>query len=150
MSTEENKRIVREVIECGFGQGDLTVVDQYHNTDSVDHQEALGTDFIKHLKDAIVNLRTAFPDLHFEIHDIVAEGELVAFRSTMTGTHLGDLQAGPMRQIPATGRKVSVPHMHFMTIVDGKTTDLWHLWNTPMMLQQLGIMPAERQVPAGQ
>jgi hypothetical protein len=34
--------------------------------------------------------------------------------------------------------------MHFMRIVDGKTTDLWHLWNVPMMMMQLGVTAAPR------
>lgn len=140
MSAEKNQAIVRDFMERGFGQGDLTVVDEYTYTGGVDHQEPLGTDFATHLKEAITMLRTAFPDLHFEIHDMLADGDVVAFRSTMTGTHLGMLQAGPGRQIPATGHKVSVPHMHFVRIVDGQTRDLWHLWDTPMMLHQLGIM----------
>jgi predicted ester cyclase len=144
MNAEKNQAIVRDVMERGFGQGELSVIDKYHATDGVDHQEPLGTDFVAHLKDTITSLRMAFPDLHFEIHDMIAEGDMVAFRSTMTGTHLGQLHAGPTRQIPATGRKVSVPHMHFVRIVNGKTTDLWHLWNTPMMMQQLGIVAEER------
>lgn len=145
MDTERNVAIVRDVMERGFGQGDLSVIDAYHSTDGVDHQEPLGTDFVGHLKDTIVSLRTAFPDLHFEIHDILAEGELVAFRSTMTGTHQGNLQMGPGPSIPATGREVSVPHMHFVRIVNGKTKDLWHQWNMPMMFKQLGIVVENRE-----
>lgn len=143
MNTEENKAIVREVMERGFNQGDLTVIDKYHHPDGVDHQEPLGTDFVAHLKQVITAMRQAFPDLHFEIHDIVAEGDIVAFRSTMTGTHSGLFMMMPGRPLPATGRKISVPHMHFVSVVDGKTRDLWHLWNMPMMLQQLGIAPPQ-------
>lgn len=143
MNTEENKAMVRGFMERAFGQGDLSAVDQYQTADGVDHQEPLGTDFIAHLKDVIVMLRTAFPDLHFDIHEMVAEGDIVAFRSTMTGTHLGPLQAGP-RQVPPTGRHVAVPHMHFVQITNGKTTDLWHVWNTPLMMQQLGVGAPER------
>lgn len=143
MDTEQNKAIVRDVMERAFGQGDLSVLDGYHSPDGIDHQEPLGTDFIAHLKQVIVSLRTAFPDLHFDIHDIVAEGDIVAFRSTMTGTHLGPLQMGPTPAIAATGKVIAVPHMHFIRIVEGRTTDLWHLWNTPQMMQQLGVMPPQ-------
>ncbi len=139
MNTAENQVMVRDFMERGFNQGDLSVVDQYNSIEGIDHQEPLGTEFATHLKEVITGLRTAFPDLHFEIHDMLAEGELVAFRSTMTGTHLGMLQAGTSKQIPATGNKVSVPHIHFVRVVDGKTKDLWHIWDTPMMMRQLGI-----------
>src|SRR5260370_39883767 len=70
-------------------------------------------------------LRSAFPDLHFEIHDMLAEGELVAFRSTMTGTH-----RGPFQGLAPTGKSLSVAHMHFVRVVAGKTSDLWHVWST--------------------
>ena len=144
MNTQGNQAIVYDVMENAFNQGDLSVLDKYHTSEGVDHQEPLGTDFIAHLKEVITSMRTAFPDLHFEIHNVLSDGEIVAFRSTMTGTHLGPLQAGPRGQIPPTGRKVSVPHMHFLQVVDGKTTDLWHLWDMPMMMRQLGIMSEER------
>lgn len=144
MNTAKNQAMVRDFMERAFNQGDLSVIDEYQAVDSVDHQEPLGTDFNTHLKEVVTWLRTAFPDLHFEIHDFLAEGDLVAFRATMTGTHRGPLQVGPGRQIPATGHSVSVPHMYIMRIDDGKTRDLWHMWDRPMMLQQLGIMAEER------
>ena len=140
MNTEENKRISREVIERAFNQGDLTVIDEYMASDATDHQEAPGANFCHHLKEVVTGLRTAFPDLHFEIHHIIAEQDIVAFHSTMTGTHAGLLSLGP-RPVPPTGNKVSVAHMHFVRIANGKTTDLWHVWDTPRMMQQLGVMP---------
>jgi predicted ester cyclase len=96
------------------------------------------------MKEVILGLRTAFPDLKFEVHAILAEGDIVAFRSTMTGTHRGPLTVGPGRGLPPTGRTVSVPHMHFVRMVHGKAVDLWHLWDTPQMLRQLGVAPEPR------
>ena len=142
MDTERNKVVCREMMERAFNQGDVTAIETYNAPDGVDHQEPPGTDFITHLKQVVTAMRTAFPDLHFELHEMVAEGEIVAFRSTMTGTQTGPLSLLPGRTLPPTGNKVSVPHMHFVRVVDGKTTDLWHVWNIPMMQQQLGVAPA--------
>ena len=142
MITEENKIATRKMMEQAFNQGNLSAIDEFNAPDGVDHQEPAGTDFIAHLKKVVVGLRTAFPDLHFEIHDMLAEGDVVAMRSTMMGTHTGTLNVMPGRSLPATGRRVSIPHMHFVRIVDGKTTDLWHLWNITMMMHQLGVPPA--------
>lgn len=141
MSTETNKAISMEVLEKGFNQGDLSVIDKYTAPDGIDHQEPPGTDIIAHIKDVILGMRTAFPDLHFEVHQMIAEGEIVAFRSTMTGTHLGVFNIGPIRGLAPTGRKISVPHMHFVRMVNGKTYDLWHVWDIPSMMRQLGIAP---------
>lgn len=141
MTDETNKTIALETLERAFNQGDLSVIDEYVASNGTDHQESPGTDFPTHLKEVITRLRTGFPDLHFEIHNILSEGEIVAFRSTMTGTHQGTLDMGMGRAIPATGRKVSVPHMHFLRFVDGKNVDLWHMWDMPKMMQQLGVTP---------
>lgn len=145
MTAEENKAIIRQFIERGFNQGDLSAVDEHLAADAIDHQEPPGTDFRQHLKAVISGLRTAFPDLHFEVHEILAEGDIVSFRSTMTGTHRGPLALGPGPAIPPTGRQVTVPHMHFVRIVDGMGRDLWHVWDIPQMMRQLGVAPAPQR-----
>ena len=142
MDAKSNEAQVRAFMERAFNQGDLSAVDEFNAPDGIDHQEPPGTNFIPHVKQVVTGLRTAFPDLHFEIHELLAEGDTVALRSTMTGTHTGPLSLMPGQNLPPTGRSVSVPHMHFVRIVDGKTADLWHLWNVPMMMQQLGAAAA--------
>ena len=136
MTNETNKTLIRDFMERAFNQGDLAAVDEHLAQDAVDYQEADGTNFCNHLKEVITMLRTAFPDLHFELHDVLAEGDMVSFRSTMTGTHQGVLQG-----MPPTGKKVAVPHMHFVQMKNGKGTALWHLWDTAGMMRQLGVVP---------
>lgn len=140
MATETNKALTRQFMERAFNEGDLSIVDEALAPAGIDHQEPLGTNFATHLKAVITMLRTAFPDLHFEIHDMIAEGDLVAFRSTMTGTH-----RGPLQGLPPTGKQVSVAHMHFVRCADGKTSDLWHVWDTAGMMRQLGATAARPQ-----
>ncbi len=141
MSVNVNEALVREFLERGFNSGDLAVIDEQAAPDGIDHQEPPGTDFISHLKQVVSALRGGFPDLHFEIHHLVADGEIVAFHSTMTGTHTGVLRVPNMPPVAPTGKSIKVAHMHFVRIVDGKTTDLWHVWDTPTMMRQLGVMP---------
>ena len=145
--TTENKAIAKWVLEAAFNQGDLSVIDQYVAADGVDHQEPPGTDFRQHLKEVVTRMRTGMPDLHFEVHDILAEGDIVAFRSTMTGTHTGPFDTGMGRVLPPTGRRISVPHMHFLRFVDGQNTDLWHVWDTASMMRQMGAMPQPQGQP---
>jgi steroid delta-isomerase-like uncharacterized protein len=127
-----------EGFERMFNQGDLDFVDETHDPEGVDHQEPLGTEFGRHLKEVIAVMRTAFPDLHFEVHEIVAEGDVVATRSTMTGTHEGRFALGPLGDVPPTGRRVEVPHMHFFRYRDGRVVDMWHVWDTLKLMRQLG------------
>ena len=149
MTTEErNKALTLRGFEEMFNKGDLSVVDELVAERGQDHQEAPGTDFAEHLKDVIKKMRTAFPDLHFEIHHILAEGEVVAVHSTMTGTHRGRFEIGPFAQVEPAGRRVAVRHMHFFRWVDGKNTDLWHVMDTSTWMRQLGAGPQRTGVPA--
>ena len=140
MTTAELKDLTLEGFERMFHQGDLDYVDEVLGRDSVDHQEPAGASFCDHLKQVVVSMRTAFPDVHFDVHEILAEGDVVACRSTMTGTHLGRLDLVPPG-LEATGRQVRVAHMHFFRYEGGRVTDLWHLWDTPGLARQLGAAP---------
>ena len=137
---ETNKAFIKHFMERAFNEGDLTAVDAALTPDGIDHQEALGTNFATHLKAVITMLRTAFPDLHFELHDMLAEGDLVAFRSTMTGTH-----RGPFQGLPPTDTPISVAHMHFVRLVNGKTSNLWHVWDVAGLMRQLGAATPRTQ-----
>ncbi|MBE2224199.1 MAG: ester cyclase [Anaerolineae bacterium] len=145
MSNEANMTLTRAFMERAFNQGDLAAVDEHLGGTAVDHQEPVGVNFTTHLKQVISALRTAFPDLHFEIHQMLAEDGIVAFRSTMTGTHQGLLQLGPGPGVPPTGRSIKVAHMHFVKFVDGRGVDLWHVWDNLGLLQQIGVLPGMRE-----
>ena len=149
MTAEELKARTLEGFERMFNNGELDHVEQGTAPGAVDHQEPEGTDFVSHLKDVIVTLRTAFPDLRFEVHEILAEGEIVACRSTMTGTHDGPLNIGPMAALPVTGARIEVPHMHFFRYdQQGRVTDLWHVWNTLLLARQLGAPAPDLRIGA--
>jgi steroid delta-isomerase-like uncharacterized protein len=87
--------------------------------------------FIKHYL-------AAFPDLHFTVDDVVAEGQTVVTRWTSTATHTGDLPG-----IPATGRRISVTGMFSSRVEDGKFVESWSNWDALGLLQQLGVAPAQ-------
>jgi steroid delta-isomerase-like uncharacterized protein len=144
--TEDLKAKTLEGFERMFNQGDLDYVDEAHDPGGTDHQEPLGTEFGPHLKEVITMMRVAFPDLHFEVHEIVAEGDIVATRSTMTGTHAGRFNLGPLAALPPSGKRVEVPHMHFFRYKDGRVIDMWHVWDTLKLMRQLGASAADLRV----
>ena len=88
----------------------------------------------KQLLSALIN---AFPDFHHKLEDVVAEGNKVAVRFTITGTHRGEFQG-----IPPTGKRVSIGGTDFLTIVDGKITEERVFVDMIGWLQQLGAIPA--------
>ena len=79
-----------------------------------------------------------FPDHRFDIDDAAADGETVAVRGTMTGTHEGELMG-----LSPTGRCVAAQQSHWFRIEDGKVAEHWAVRDDLGMLQQLGVMPSD-------
>ena len=104
MSTEENKAIVRRLLEDGFNGGDDKVIDELvaptYMSREDDSMRVLG---IEGFKEIIAMFRTAFPDGRLGIEDIIAEGDKVVTWAYFTGTH-----RGPLEGIAPTGRRVKV------------------------------------------
>jgi predicted ester cyclase len=142
MSVEQNKAIVRRVFAEAFERGNLAVIDETVADDGTDRQHPDVPSFRGHLKEVIQAMREAFPDLRWEINQVVGEGDWVALHSFMIGTHNGALRPplGP-RVIPPTGRSVRVAHMHMIRFAGGQNSELWHVMDTLGMMLQLGILP---------
>ena len=81
--------------------GDLTLLDKLVAPDYVEHSE--GFHGVEPLKQQIHTFRAAFPDLRVTIEDLIIDGDRFASRTTVTGTHTGDLMG-----MPATGKQISV------------------------------------------
>src|ERR1700749_2752424 len=80
------------------------------------------------------NLLSAFPDLHISVEDTVAEGDKVAVRLRVTGTHKGNGLG-----FPATGRKIDVTAITIIQFANGQLVHGWNNWDQLGMLQQLGM-----------
>ena len=138
MSSEENKTQYRRTFEEVFNKGDLAIVDDLVAPDFVNHEVPPGMNNRgpDSTRQVVRMLRTAFPDLHFTIEDLVAEGDTVAGRVTMSGTHLG-----PFQGILPTGRSLQQAHMHFVRFRDGKAIEHRAVRDDLGMMRQLGLIP---------
>jgi predicted ester cyclase len=87
-------------------------------------------------KQLLPALPQAFPDVLFEVEDLVAEGDKVAFRLIWTATHQGEFFG-----IPPTGTRATVTEMHMFRIADGKVVERWGEWDALGLMQQLGAIP---------
>ena len=76
------------------------------------------------------------PDLHSELHRVVADGAWVALEWTLTGTHHGDFP-----DLPATGRSVSLPGMSLLELRDGRIARQRDYYDRAAFLEQLGLAP---------
>jgi steroid delta-isomerase-like uncharacterized protein len=142
MSTEIAKRLARQVWDEGWNQGRLEAVDKALAADAVDRHEHDQDDFRGHLKAAITEFRTGFPDLHAEVEDIVAEGDRVAMRVVITGTHRGRFFGNE-----PSGRPVRIEQYHFVQVnPDGQCIRHWANVAIDDLLGQIG--PATAANPA--
>jgi steroid delta-isomerase-like uncharacterized protein len=144
MSTEENKAIVRRFLEGIFTQGDPDVVDELAAPDFVVHDPSSETGDVdaEGVKGSIAWSHGAFPDLRVTIENQVAEGDNVATRWTVRGTHRGEMMGAA-----ATGNRVTFTGTQTDRISGGKIAESWSNWDTLGMLRQIGALPApEREL----
>lgn len=80
----------------------------------------------------------AFPDLHIETEQLLANGDYVVTRWHATGTHKGELMG-----IPPTNRRGEGTHgCTVAELKNGKIVHEWVYWDVASLLRQLGVMPA--------
>ena len=137
MSTEANKVLVRRVFEEGFNQGRIELADELIAPDFVDHGAAPGVPDIgpESFKQTMSLFRTAFPDVHVTIDDMIAEGDKVVTRSHWRGTHQGGFFG-----VPATGKEFTLTSTDILRIQRGKVAEHWGNEDDLGMLRQLGIL----------
>lgn len=133
-TTQTNKELVRRVFETLNGREQDAFADT-HASDVVlhDHDEEF-----RGVEAAIEHEWTiydAFPDMEYRLEDILAEGDLVACRWTVAGTHEGEFQG-----IPPTGEAVEIPASGLMRVEDGEIAEVWLNYDRLGMLQQLGVV----------
>ena len=135
MLLKYNKDLVRQYLEI-WNTGNLTSVDEIVAVDFVFHR--VGGDLKGHeaLRQYITVFRTAFPDLHFTVEDVIAEGDKVVTHWTMTGTHKGELMG-----IAATDKNIKVTGTSITCISGKKVVENSTFWDRLDLMQQLGVAP---------
>ena len=136
MSTEDNKELVRRYIET-WNRGDLQGMAEFWAPDMVHHTRS-GSHGFESVISIVSNFMTAFPDLKFEIEDLLADGDRVASRMTASGTQTGEYMG-----VPATGRRVSCAVLGFARVQDGKLVEHWGVTDELHLMEQIGLVPEE-------
>jgi predicted ester cyclase len=126
MSAKENKALVRRLFE-EFNKGKAAAMA------AIDRSIDMRGD-LKDFKQMESEAFSAFPDMHVTIDDMVAEGDKVAARVTMTGTHKGEFMG-----IPPTNKKVTFSLIVIDRIAGGKIVEDHGQWNALGLMQQLGL-----------
>jgi len=137
VTTVENKAVIRTFVEEVINQGRLERADDLVAVDFIELDPLPGQRQGREgLKEIIAVIRTAFPDIHWVMEEMVAEDELVFSRFTWSGTHRGTFFG-----IPATGRQVNVSGMVLDRVAAGRMAESRILMNSMAMMQQLGVIP---------
>jgi predicted ester cyclase len=135
MSIEENKNIVRLYQEI-YNSNDLDRLTEVVSEDLLTPNIMPGIPHgLEGAKAAHRIMLTGFPDYQTIIDDMIAEGDKVAARIKMTGTHSGEFMG-----IPLTGRRISFTGIYFARIAGGKIVEHWGEEDGVSLLQQLGVL----------
>ena len=133
-SSEDNKAAVRSCFEEA-SKGNFDALDEIVTRDYVCHpQEAQGPDGLKAMVEGYVN---ALAGLRVRIDQQFTEGDYVATRYTISGTHDGDLMG-----TPATGRNVEFTGITISRCENGRIAEEWEITDTVSLLGQVGALPA--------
>ena len=87
------------------------------------------------LKEVFARLHRAFPDLHVTVEDLIAEGDKVVARNSVSGTHQGEYMG-----LPPTGRTVTYNEIFIVRFADGRIAETWGVVDVLSQMKQLGVI----------
>ena len=135
---EANRHAASEFFRLIWNEKEESAIDRFIAVDVAGNDPKFGVgreSFRKQLKE----WHAAFPNLHFDVREILCEGDRVVTRWHLSGTHSGaDFQG-----IKASGKSVSVDGVSIDTIKDGVVLDGFDAWDSLGFRQQLGIIPRD-------
>lgn len=87
----------------------------------------------------------AFPDLSYTLDELIAEGDRIAFRWSMHGTHTGEGGPSMLDGVEPTYEEIDVTGMNIARIEGGEIAEWWAEWGTLELFHQLGVvsLPSE-------
>lgn len=142
MGTAENKEVVRRFYEGVMNQTGPADLDPLMAEDFVDHGETLfgspkGREI---LEGGIDYVHGILPDLHVDLEDMIASGDMVGVRGVMRVTH-----SGPLAGVPATGNELKWNGIAMFRVTNGKIAERWFNSDSLSIVTQLGLYgPGQR------
>jgi steroid delta-isomerase-like uncharacterized protein len=137
---EGNKAVVRRVFEEAVNQGRFELLDELIAEDYAGANSGATTSgraaFLKPLR----ALKEAFPDLHYHLEEVIAEGDSVVVHWHWTGTHRGTYH-GPGGTYPPTGKSISNEGVALFEVREGKVQRGRVLTDRLGFLQEVGAAP---------
>jgi predicted ester cyclase len=140
MTPDENKALIRRCFDELVNEKKLDALDRYCSEDFFDHNPPAGAreGGIGAAREGFERLHRGLPDVRGKIEEIYAEQDRVFVRSTLTGTHEGDLMG-----LRPTGQRLKLEVWHLFRLVDGRITEHRAQTDPLMLLRQLGASPQQ-------
>jgi steroid delta-isomerase-like uncharacterized protein len=88
------------------------------------------------LKQVWAVLLRAFPDIRVTVEELIAEGDKIACRNTVTGTHRGEY-----RGLPPTGKSVTYSEIFIILFAGDRIAEIWGVVDVFSQMQQLATPP---------
>lgn len=141
-STDDNADRIGRLFRGVWNGEDPAVADDLVHPDYVIHDREVaetlrGPELYRELAN---QTRAIFSDMEFTVEDVVADGDRVAVRWTMTGTH-----EGPMFGVEPTGRWVELPAVEINRFADGLLRETWTQSDMLGLMRQVGALPSEEE-----
>lgn len=128
---------LHEAVNSGDAEFIAKTIDEVVEPDVLFHTpvpiDMTGAQALKHVWTVLLR---AYPDIHVTIEDVIAEGDKVVYRQTVTGTHQGEY-----RGLPPTGRSVTYNEIFIIRFAGGRIAEIWGVVDVFAQLQQLGVIP---------
>lgn len=141
MSNEANKAVARQYYEAGQ-RNDFAAWDNLCDPAMVlDPGFAEPTNGLEAVKQYTAGMHSAFPDFFLRMDDVIAEGDRVAVRWSMGGTHTVPLMT-PNGSLPPTGKRVTMSGISILRVENGKIVEERVQADMLSMMQQLGVVPS--------
>ena len=137
--SDQNAATARRVYDEVWGQGNLDLIDEVCTEDYVGHDPILGDTDREASKRAIEQYRNAFPDLKFEVDDVIADGDKVVVRWHATGTFENELMGFSPNHEPGQ----PIEGIGIDRFEDGKIAEAWGQWDTLQFMRDIGAIPQE-------
>ena len=139
MRVDQNKQLLKRYIAEVWDNENPAALDEFLAPDYRRHRSPATSPLTRdQQKDLLIGFRGAFPDVKLTVEEMISEGDRIAFRSTMRGTHLGEFLG-----LKPTGKHVEFSLLDVLRIENGKFAEQWGGPDIYDLVRQLGGIVTE-------
>ena len=136
---QQNLSSVKRIYAEFINQGNEAVFDELVDENIIENEELPGFEpNFEGIKQFFRMFRSAFPDLHCQVDELIAADDKIVAQVTITGTHQGTFM-----NMPPTGNKISYKAIDIFRLINGKVVEHWGIGDNAKMMQQLAVVPED-------